>query len=84
MEASTSEYAFALMAAGIESGVTGFASQTREKRVAFLVWSLTLYSFLFKDMLKCLLPVEIKWVPQTMSPKERETTVVKRHYRPHV
>ena len=35
-------------------------------------------------MLKCLLLVEIKWVVQAMSPKERETIAAKRHYRPHV
>ena len=34
--------------------------------------------------MKCLLTVEIKWVVQTMSPRERESIAVKRYYRPHV
>jgi hypothetical protein len=39
-------------------------------------------SFLFKDiiLLKCLLPIERKWVLQTMSPREREIIAVKPHY----
>ncbi len=47
----------------------------------FLLWPSTLYSFLFKDMLKCLLLIERKWVAQTMHPKERETIAIKPHYR---
>ena len=46
-----------------------------------LAWR-AMYSFLFEDVTKCLLPVEVKWVVQTMSPKERETFTVKRQYRP--
>ncbi len=43
---------------------------------AFLARPSTLYSFLFEDTLKCLLPVEIKWVTRVMSPKEKETVAV--------
>ncbi len=43
--ASTSEYPFALIAAGIESLVSGFASQARKKRAAFFARSSTLYPF---------------------------------------
>ena len=75
------EYPFALTIARIETRVTGFASQARKKRATFLAQSSTLYSFLFEDILKCLLPIEIEWVMQTMSPKEREPIAVKRHYR---
>ena len=40
----------ALIVAGMESLVTGFGSQARKKRAAFLVWASTLYSFLFEDI----------------------------------
>ncbi len=50
--ASTLEYTFSLMAAGIESLVTRFALHVIKKHVAFSA-HLVLYSFLFKDMLKC-------------------------------
>jgi hypothetical protein len=49
--ASTSEYPFALITAGIESLVSGFASQARKKRADFFARSSTFY--LFEDMLKC-------------------------------
>ena len=39
--ALTSKYPFALIAAGIESLVAGFASQARKKRAAFLVQQYT-------------------------------------------
>ena len=48
--ASESEYPFALIAAGMESLVTGFGSQAKKKRAAFLAWASTLYSFLFVDI----------------------------------
>ena len=48
--ASASEYHFALITAGMESLVTGFGSQARKKRAAFLAWASTLYSFLFVDI----------------------------------
>jgi hypothetical protein len=53
-----------------------------KKRAAFSAWSSTLYSFLFEDMLKCLLLRDRKWVAGTMHTMERETTVVKPHYMP--
>jgi hypothetical protein len=40
----------ALITAGMESLVTGFGSQARKKRAAFLAWVSTLYSFLFEDI----------------------------------
>ena len=40
----------ALIAAGMESLVTGFGSQARKKRAAFLARASTLYSFLFEDI----------------------------------
>ena len=43
---------FALIAAGIESLVSGFASQARKKTAAFLTQSSTLYSLLFKDIVE--------------------------------
>jgi hypothetical protein len=49
--ASTSKYPFALIAEGIESLVSGFASQARKKRATFFARSSTFY--LFEDMLKC-------------------------------
>ena len=48
--ASASEYPFALIAAGMESLVTGFGSQAKKKRAAFLARASTLYSFLFVDI----------------------------------
>ena len=48
--ASKSEYPFALIAEGMESLVTGFVSQARKKRAAFLARASTLYSFLFEDI----------------------------------
>ncbi len=45
-------YPFALIAAGIESLVSGFASQARKKMVAFLARSSTLFSLLFKDIVE--------------------------------
>jgi len=47
---SESEYPFALIAAGMESLVTGFGSQARKKRAAFLTLASPLYSFLFVDI----------------------------------
>jgi len=47
--ASESEYLFALIVAGMESLVTGFGSQARKKRAAFLAGA-TLYSLLFVDI----------------------------------
>ncbi len=41
---------FALIAAGIESLVSGFESQAWKKTAAFLARSSTLYSLLFKDI----------------------------------
>jgi hypothetical protein len=41
---------FALIAAGMESLVTGFGSQAKKKRAAFLARASTLYSFLFEDI----------------------------------
>ncbi len=76
----TSKYPFTLMAAKIENLVARFALYARKKRAAFLARSLTLYSFLLKDMLKCLLLRERKWVAQTMHPKEREIIAIKPHY----
>ena len=49
-EASVSEYPFALIAAGMESLVTGFGSQAKKKRAAFFARASTLYSFLFEDI----------------------------------
>jgi hypothetical protein len=43
-------YPFALIAAGMESLVTGFGSQAKKKRAAFLARASTLYSFLFEDI----------------------------------
>jgi hypothetical protein len=43
---------FALIAAGIESLVSGFASQAWKKTAAFLARSSTLYSLLFKDIVE--------------------------------
>ena len=43
---------FALIAAGIESLVSGFASQARKKTAAFLAQSSTLYSLLFEDIVE--------------------------------
>jgi len=48
--ASESEYPFALIAAEIEILVTGFGSQAKKKRAAFLARASTLYSFLFEDI----------------------------------
>jgi hypothetical protein len=48
--ASASEYPFAFIAAEMESLVTGFGSQARKKRAAFLAQASTLYSFLFEDI----------------------------------
>jgi len=48
--ASASEYPFALIAAGMEILVTGFGSQAKKKKAAFLAWASTLYSFLFVDI----------------------------------
>ena len=48
--ASTLVHPFALIAAGMESLVTGFGSQARKKRATFFVWASTLYSFLFEDI----------------------------------
>jgi hypothetical protein len=60
-DALTSECPFALTAAGIESR---FASQaSRKKMAASFARSLALYSFIFKDMLKFLLPVRDKVGP---------------------
>jgi hypothetical protein len=42
-------------------------------------WSSNLYSFLFEEKFKCLLPRDSKWVAQTMCTKERETVAVKPH-----
>ena len=41
--ASASEYPFALIAAGMESLVTGFGSQAKKKRAAFLARASTLF-----------------------------------------
>ncbi len=79
--APTSKYPIALMAVGIESLVAGFALHARKKRAALLAWSSTLYSFHFKDMLKCLLLRERKWVAQAMHPKEKETITIEPNYR---
>ncbi len=49
LAASASEYPFALIAAGMESLVTGFGSQARKKRAAFLARVSTLCSFFFED-----------------------------------
>jgi hypothetical protein len=57
-------------------------SHARNKRAAFLARSSTWYSFLFEDMVKCLLPMERKWVARTMCPGEREPIARKPHYRP--
>jgi hypothetical protein len=80
--ASSSKYHFALMAAGIESLVEGFASRARKKRAAFFTRSSALYYFLFEDMLKCLLPMEGKWITQTMRLGERDPIARKPNYRP--
>ena len=45
-------YPFALIAAGIESLVSGFASQAWKKMAAFLAWSSTLYSLLFENIVE--------------------------------
>ena len=50
--ALTSEYPFALIAAGIESLVSGFAAQAQKKMANFLARSSTLYSLLFKDIVE--------------------------------
>ncbi len=41
------------------------SSQWLGKEGNFHVINLESYSFLFKDMLKCLLPIERKWVTRT-------------------
>jgi hypothetical protein len=43
---------------------------------------LTSYSFLFKDMLKCLLLRERTLVVWTLHPKERETIAIKPYFGP--
>jgi hypothetical protein len=50
--ALTSEYPFALIAAGIESLVSGFASLAWKKTATFLARSSTLYSLLFVDIVE--------------------------------
>ncbi len=42
-------------------------------------WSSTSRSFLFEDMLKCLLQKDGKWVVETMRTRKREPIVVKPH-----
>ncbi len=64
--------------------VSGFAWHVMKKRVAFSARSSTLYSFLFEDIFKCLLPRDRKLVAQTVQPGERETFAVKPHYRPRL
>jgi hypothetical protein len=82
--ASTSEYPFALIAAGIESQVTWFASQARKMKIAaFFARSSTLFFPLWSNE-KMLASGRDKWVVQTMSPEEREAIMVKHHYRPRV
>ena len=39
-----------LIVAGMESLMTGFGSQAKKKRAAFLARASTLYSFLFEDI----------------------------------
>jgi len=48
--ASKSEYTFALIPAGMEILVTGFGSQAKKKRAAFLARASTWCSFLFVDI----------------------------------
>ena len=81
MAASPSEYPFALVAAGMESLVTGFGSQARKKRAAFLARKLTLYSFLFEVIAL----IEREFGPtDAEAPEKRETVVAKRHYKTRV
>ena len=79
--ALTFEYTFALIAVGIESQDWPHMQQTnvRSPRTRHLV-----DSFLFKDMLKTLHPIERTWAAQIMSPWERELIAVNHHYTPCV
>jgi hypothetical protein len=69
------------MATEIKSLVAGFVLNAVQEGEGRLLVTLTLYSFLFEDMLKSLLLRERKWVAQTMHPEERETIAIKPHYR---
>ncbi len=79
--ASRSEYSLTCIASATFTFVVGFALHAMKKRVAFSARSLTWYSFLFKDMLKCLLLRGRKQFAGTMHTGERETIVVKPQYR---
>jgi hypothetical protein len=52
-----------------------------KKCAAFLARSVTFSPLLFKDMVKCLLLRNRKWVAGRMRIGERETIVIKPHYR---
>jgi hypothetical protein len=81
LAASASEYPFALIAAGMESLVTGFGSQVRKKKAPFLAWASTLYSFLFADIAQ----IERELGPtDAEAPEKRETIMLKHHYRPRI
>jgi len=54
-------YPFALIAAGMKILVTGFGSQAKKKRAAFLARASTLYSFLYEDIA---LLLRENWVPR--------------------
>ena len=56
--ASLGEYPLILIASGIFTLVSGFASQATKKRAVFLERQSTWYSLLFEDMVKCLFPTE--------------------------
>jgi hypothetical protein len=82
LAASRSDYPFTCIASVTLTFVAGLAWHAMKKHAAFSARSSALYSFLFEDMLKCLLPRDGKWVAQTMFTRERETVVVKSHYAP--
>jgi len=71
------EYPFALIAAGMESLVTGFGSQAKKKRATFLARASTLYSILFEDI--ALIERELGPTDEEV-PKERKNISVKPHY----
>ncbi len=77
-----SEYPFTFIFSATFIFVSGFSWLAMKKRAAFYAWSSTLYSFLFKDMLKFLLLGNRKYVTQTTRHRKRETITVKPHFWP--
>ena len=76
--ASASEYPFALIAAGMESLVTGFGSQKEEGRLLGAGIYRTLYSFLFVDISS--VEIKLSHANKEVPKKGKQTIVVKRHY----